>query len=207
MPTSESDAAPAEGRPGTVRRSLARRWFGAVRLDASVYHEVEDDRSAVVQAIGIVAIAGFGRGLAAVANDDLVGITGSIVIAFASWLIVTTLLWFVGVVLDHDTSDFFELLRTVGFAASPLVLLAVVAVPVLTIPPLVFGVKLITHAAAAAALVVAAREALDVSTWRAGVFCGVVIGLLSIAVVYLLNELALHLQGILDVVVSAASQS
>ena len=207
MPTSEPDAAPAGGRADTVHRSLAGRWFGAVRLDASVYHEVEDDRSALLQALGIVVIAGLGRGLAAVANDDLVGITGSIVIALASWLIVTTLLWFVGVVLDHDTSDFFELLRTVGFAASPLVLLAVVAIPALTIPALVFVVKLITHVAAAAALVIAAREALDVSTLRASLFCGVVIGLLSIVVVYLLNELAMHLQGILDVVVSAASQT
>ena len=65
----------------------------------------------------------------------------------------------------------------------------------------------VTHAAAAAALLIAAREALDVSTLRAAVICGVVIGLLTIVVVYLLNELALRLQAILDVVIAAASQT
>ncbi len=201
MQTSEDPGA------APVRRSFWQRWLAATRLDASVYHEVEDDRSAILQAFAIVAIAGLARGLAAVANDDLVGVGGSLVIAFASWLIVTTLLWFVGVVVDHDTSSFLELLRTVGFAASPLVLLCLVALSPVSSPSIVLGLKIVTHTAAAAALVIAAREALDVSTLRASVICGLVIGALTIVVVYLLNALAMKLQGILDVVVSAASQT
>ena len=196
-------AAPRSG----ARRSFLGRWLGAVRLDASVYEEVEHDRAAIFQALGIVSVAGLARGLAAVANDDLVGVSGSIVIALTSWLIVTLLLWLVGVVIDHDTSSFFELLRTVGFAASPLVFLVIVALPPLATPYIVLAVKVVTHAAAGVALVVAAREALDVSTRRSVVICGVVIGVLAIVVANLLNALALRLQSIMDVVVAAASQT
>lgn len=207
MPTSDRPEPDTETPAARGRRSFWQRWLAAARLDASLYHEIEDDPSAILQAFVIVAIAGLARGLAAVANDDLVGITGSLVIAFVSWFIVTALLWFVGVVIDRDTSGFFELMRTVGFAASPLVFLCVVALPLVSAPAIVLGVKVVTHAAAAAALVIAAREALDVSTLRASVICGLVIGVLAIVVVYLLNALALRLQGILDVVISAASQT
>jgi hypothetical protein len=207
MPTSDHPESDEVHHSTPIRRSFWQRWLAATRLDATVYHEVEDDPSAILQAFSIVAIAGLARGLAAVANDDLVGVAGSLVIAFSSWFIVTALLWFVGVVIDRDTSGFFELMRTVGFAASPLVLLCVVALPFVSAPTVVLGVKIVTHVAAAAALVIAAREALDVSTLRAGAICGLVIGVLAIVVVYLLNALALRLQGILDVVVSAASQT
>lgn len=190
-----------------VRRSFGRRVLGALTLDASVYAEVEHDPPALWQASVIVAVAGLGRGLAARAADEPIGLVASIVVALAGWVIVTFLLWLVGVVLDHDTSSFFELLRTVGFAASPMLLLALAAVPLLSAAPAVLTIKFLTHVAAGVALVVAAREALDVSTQRAIVICGVVVLTLALALAYVITTVAVKLQGVIDVVVSAASQT
>ncbi len=204
------DQAPAhEDAPGPAagRRSFGQRVLGALALDASVYAEVEHDPPAIWQAFVIVTLAGIGRGLAARAADEGIGISASLIVAFASWAIVTFLIWLVGVVFDHDTSTFFELLRTVGFAASPLLLLAAGVTPFFSTPPAVLTLKVVTHAAAAIALVIAAREALDVSTGRAIVICGVVIGALAMVVVYVITAVAVRLQGVIDVVVSAASQT
>lgn len=189
------------------RRSFARRVIGAVSLDASVYAEVEHHPGAIGQAALIVAFAGVARGLVALATGDPFGVTASLVIAFASWLIVTALLWLVGVVFDHDTSTFLELLRTVGFAASPLLLLVLAALPLLSAPAPVLVIKALLHVAAAVALVVAAREALDVSTLRSIVICGSVLAALALVLAYVINAVALRLQGVIDVVVSAAAQT
>ena len=195
------------GLPAGGRRSFARRVAAAISLDATLYAEIEHDPRAIVQATAIVTVAGLARGLAALRTDDPIGLAASIAIAYASWAIVTFLLWLVGVVFDHDTSSFFELLRTVGFAASPLVLLALAALPPLDAPAFVLGVKFATHVAAAVALVVAAREALDVSTRRAIVICGVVVGVLAVALATVITVVATKLQGVIDVVVSAASHT
>jgi len=189
------------------RRPFARRVVAAIALDASLYAEIEHDPPALLQAVAIVAAAGLARGAVALATGDAFGVTACLVIAFASWAIVTALLWLVGVVIDHDTSTFVELLRTVGFAASPLVLLVVAALPFLSAPAVVLTVKAATHVAAAVALVVAAREALDVSTLRSMAICGSVLVVLGLVLAYVLNAVALRLQGIIDVVVSAAAQT
>jgi len=209
-----SEEAPVGERGGAARagtvpphRSFSRRFVAALSLDASLFAEVEHDPPALAQAAVVVVAAGVARGLLAYATGDPFGVAASLVVALASWLVVTALLWLVGVVFDHDTSTFFELLRTVGFAASPLVLLVVAALPFLSAPAVVLAVKGATHVAAVVALVVAAREALDVSTTRSLAICGSVLLVLGLALAYVINVVALRLQGVIDVVVSAAAQS
>jgi hypothetical protein len=192
---------------GTGRRPFTARLRGALVLDATVYAEVEHDPPALLQAAVVVTGAGVARGLVALATDDPFGITASLAIAWVSWAIVTALLWLVGVVFDHDTSTFFELLRTVGFAAAPLLLLVLAAIPFLAAPPVVLALKAATHVAAGVALVVAAREALDVSTARSIAICGSVLLALGLALAYVINAVALRLQGVIDVVVSAAART
>jgi hypothetical protein len=189
------------------RRPFGRRVIGAAVLDASVYAEIEHHPAALAQAALVVALAGVARGLVALATGDPFGVTASLVIAFASWGIVTALLWLVGVVFDHDSSTFLELLRTVGFAASPLLLLVLGALPLLSAAAPLLVLKALLHVAAAVALVVAAREALDVSTLRAIVICGSVLAVLALVLAYVINAVALRLQGVIDVVVSAAAQT
>jgi hypothetical protein len=196
-----SDPKPASAAP---RRSFPARVFGAARLDASVFEEVEHDVVAIWQAAVVVGLAGLARGFAAVSAGEPVGLIGSVFIAYICWGIVCLLIWLVGVVFDHDTSTLFELLRTIGFAAAPILLLIVGAIPVVAQTPAVHVVAYATHAAAVAALVVAARQALDISTLRAAVICGIVAAVLAVVTAYVLHGIAVRLEGMIDLVVSAA---
>ena len=190
--------------PVIERRRFPARILGAVRLDADVFEEVEHHPAAIWQAAVIVGAAGLARGLAAVTAGEPPGFLGSVVIAYLSWVVVSGLIWLVGVVIDRDTSTFFELLRTIGFAAAPIVLLLVGVLPALVVPASLMVVGFAVHALAAAALVIAARQALDVSTLRAAVICGIVVGILTVLIAYLLHGLAVHLEGMIDLAVSAA---
>jgi len=202
----DDTAEPPETSSPATRSGLIARVVGAMRLRAETFEEIEHDPPALWQAALVVALAGLARGLVAVVGGDPVGIIGSIVIAYFGWLIVCTLLWIVGVVIDRDTSTFFELLRTIGFAAAPILLLVVAAVPGLASPMLAMVAKWLTHLAAAAALVIAARQALDVSTARAVAICGVVVAILSIVIAYLLHGIAVRLDALIDLVVTAAAK-
>jgi len=210
-----SDASPSAGSsedataaPAAAGKSLsfAQRLLGALRLDPSVYTEVEHDATAIAQAMAIVAMAGLARGLSAISRGEQPGLFDSVLIAFIGWAIVTTLLWIVGVLIDRDTSGFFELLRTVGFAASPLILLVVSALPGLSSPPVAMTIIVLTHGWATVALLVATREALDISTARAAVLCAVVIGILTTALVLLVRHVISRIDGIIDMISSAATQ-
>jgi hypothetical protein len=196
---------PEASAPAT-RSGLIGRVVGAVRLRAATFEEIEHDPPALWQAALVVGLAGVARGLVAVVDGDPVGIVGSIIVAYFAWLIVCTVLWIVGVVIDRDTSTFFELLRTIGFAAAPILLLVVAAIPGLASPSLAIVAKWITHLAAAAALVIAARQALDVSTARAVVICGVVVAILAVTIAYVLHGVAVRLDALIDLVVTAAAK-
>jgi hypothetical protein len=113
------------------------------------------------------------------------------------------MIWFVGVLVDRDTSTFFELLRTIGFAAAPILLLILAVVPALAYPPALTPVLFGVHAASAAALVVAARQALDISTLRAAVICGIVAAVLAAVIAYVLHGIAVRLEGLVGLAFSA----
>ncbi len=201
-----SDDSLSSGETSGSSLTFGRRVLGALRLDPSVYTEVEHDPAAIGQAALVVALAGIARGVSAISRGEAPGIFDSVLIAFIGWGIVTTLLWIVGVLVDRDTSGFFELLRTVGFAASPLLLLVVVAVPGLSTPGIAMTIVVGIHAGAAVALLVAAREALDISTSRAAALCAVVVGLLAVAVGLLVRHVISRIDAIIDLIASAATQ-
>jgi Yip1 domain len=87
--------------------------------------------------------------------------------AFGFWLLTAALVWSVGNVLRHP-SEFARVLRAVGFAMSPLILVALVLVPNEWVRA---GVMLVTYALLFGALVVAVRPALRVDTGRAAFVC------------------------------------
>jgi hypothetical protein len=196
------DVSEVEPAAHSHRRSFLARTLGAIRLDASVFEEVEHDPRALWQAAVVVGMAGLARGIAALVADEVVGLVGSVVIAYLSWLFVCSLIWLVGVVVDRDTSTFVELLRTLGFAAAPILLLILGVIPALAYPPAVAPLVFAVHAAAAVALVVAARAALDVSTLRAVVICGVVVAVLAALAAYVLHGIAIRLEGMVDLATS-----
>lgn len=151
------------------------RMVRAARLDSSLYEEVEADRGALGQAIGVVVLGSIASG---VGSGGQIGVTAVAVGAgreLIVWLVWAALTYLIGAKLLPETqtrADAGELLRTIGFANAPC-LLRIVGL----IPGAADVVFYITGIWRLAAMVVAVRQALDYSsTWRAVVVC--LIGLL-----------------------------
>jgi len=155
---------PTTGVPAPVHHSFVERVIGALRLDAATYDEVEHDPSSLGQAAGVVGLAAIATAIGTSGQGG--SAVGVVLGAVIGWLISTGFIWVVGVFWMKHTSDYKELLRTLGFASSPNLLAMLGAIPgvggVLTLAVGVWGL---------AALVVAARQALDVSTGRAILVC------------------------------------
>jgi len=158
----------AGGTVGGGTRSFGERLIGALKLDASVYEEVEHDTSAFGQAATVVALSSIAQGIGAYQQGGLSNSLFSLAMGFVGWFIATGLVWLIGVKIMNCTSDYAELLRTLGFASVPGVLGILGVLPlgalagVLSLAILVLSVI---------AWVIAARQALDVSTGRAIVIC------------------------------------
>ncbi len=158
--------------------TLAYRAMGAAVLDASMYEGIEADSSATRQALAIVLLSSIAAGIGA---SGWAGPHPALLISFGVLALVTWIGW--AVLILHvggryfrgpDTDvDLGELLRTVGFAASPGLLQAAAIVPVLTVP-----VFVIAWLWMLAAMVVAVQHALDYqSAGRAVVVCVVALAL------------------------------
>jgi len=169
-------------------RSFGDRLIGAVRLDASVFEEVEHDADAVGQAAGVVALAGVAQGLGAIHYEGVAAVFSGLLASFSMWILATAIVWAVGVKIFEHTSDFAELLRTLGFAWAPQILLVVGVIPLGPLGSLLWVAVAIL---VLAAFVIAARQALDVSTRRAificllGVLPAVVFGTLFVGASFL----------------------
>lgn len=168
---SESTASETGDR---VRRSFGERLWGALRLEANVYEEVEHDPDALGQAAGVIAIAAVAQGLSVVTVNGFAGLVGGVVFAFALWFLETAIVWGIGVKAMNHTSDYFELLRTLGFASAPKILMAIAIIP---LGPLLFVLRLGVFVLTLIAFVIAVRQALDVQTGRAVLVCGIAIGI------------------------------
>ncbi len=148
--------------------TFVQRMVGAARLDARVYEEVEADRGATGQALGVVVLSAVAAGLGAGAGVG--GLIGFSLASLVSWVVWAWLIWLIGARLmpEADTrADVGELLRTLGFAAAPGI------VRVLGVLPF-FGRLAFVVAALwmLVTMVVAVRQALDYrSTGRAIVVC------------------------------------
>jgi hypothetical protein len=171
--------------PSAGPRSFSERLVGAMRLDASVYGEVEHDESALGQAIAVVALGAVAAGIGT-AGEGSGGIIAGMVGSVVGWLVSAGFVWFIGVQWMDHTSDYPELLRTLGFASAPQLALVLAVVPVLgyfvAIAVLVWGL---------AAYVIAVREALDVSTERAVVVCVIAFGAKILTIVILVALLGI----------------
>jgi len=143
------------------------RMIGAARLDPRVYEEVEADEKATVQALAVVALAAIATGIGR--GEDVLAI-GIAVQALFMWVIWAGLSYAVGVYLipePQTNANLGQMLRTIGFAASPGILRFFRFIPFLG-PFLSFLVGIWV----VAAMIVAIRQALDYkSLGRAAVVC------------------------------------
>jgi len=159
-------------RPTAKRTSLLHRMVRAAALRADAYEEVEADPAATVQAVGVVVLAsvaaGVGaRGFGGGAPGDIAFFTVVALCVWGSWALLTYQLG--ARILPERTTqaDVGQLLRTLGFAASPGVAHVVGVLPGMTRP--VFAVTSIWMLLA---MIVAVRQALDYeSTGRAVAVC------------------------------------
>jgi hypothetical protein len=144
--------------------SFVQRVIGALRLDAATYEEVEHDPSALGQSAGVVAAAGVAAAIGSAGQGG--GAIGAMLGSLLGWVLSTLFIWVVGVYFMKHTSDYKELLRTIGFASAPQLLLVVRGVPVLG--PII---AIVATLWGLAAFVIAVRQALDVETGRAILVC------------------------------------
>jgi hypothetical protein len=148
---------PAEGEV----RTFWERLYGALTLDAQVFEEVERDRDAMWQAAAVVGLAAVAEGIGFPVRAL------GLVSGFLGWLVSTAVIWVIGVRILEHRSNFQELLRTIGFASAPKVLLVLG----LLLGPLRPLLLLFVLFLVVVAFVVAVRQALDVPTGRAVAIC------------------------------------
>ena len=154
---------------------IIERMVRAAKLDPELYEEVEADTDATFQAGVVVALSSLAGGIGAV---SLVGMTGLFLLtaaALLSWVVWATVIYVVGAKMlpePQTEADVPQLLRTLGFAATPGLIRIFGVVPVLG----AFA-AIVSMFWTLAAMVIAVRQALDYeSTARAVGVC--VIGLL-----------------------------
>lgn len=143
--------------------SFLQRLLGAAALDSAIYEEVESDTAATGQAMAVVLLSSLAMGIGAHGlGGDVSTIAVFGVIALITWAAWALLMFEIGTGLlpepqTHSSPD--ELLRVLGFAATPGFAAVLGVVPGITIPVLV-GAWIWTIAA----MVVGVRHALDYRT-------------------------------------------
>jgi hypothetical protein len=155
------------------RNTFLQRLIGALALDPAIYEEVEADARAMPQAFVIVVLSSLAAGVGArgfaensVANVALVSIVA--LIAWAAWALVTFEIGSRLMPARETRVSIGELMRTIGFAATPGLFRVLGVFPGVALP--VFAVTSIWMLVA---MVVAVKHALDYqSTARAVAVCG-----------------------------------
>jgi len=168
----------------STQPSLTDRMVRACRLDVALYNEVEADVTATSQALTVVVITALASGIGAALGLLLAGrpgpaiaaLIGGIVAQLLGWAIWSWIMFFVGTRLFHGTASYDELLRTLGFAYSPGVLLILRFIPVLG--GIIALAVLIWRIVAS---FIAIREALDIDTGNT--ILTVVVGVIAYIVV------------------------
>ena len=165
--------------------SLTDRMIRAARLDVNLYEEVEADTNATSQAMLVVVMAslagGIGTAIGAAMGGGRVGnpIGGFVVgvlMELLGWAVWSFVMYFVGTRLFKGTATYGELLRTLGFAYSPSLLLVFRFIPV--IGGLIAAAVFIWRIASG---FIAIRQALDLDTGNA--IATVVVGFIGFVAV------------------------
>jgi len=164
--------------------NFGNRIIRAARLDAALYEEVEADKSALGQAMGVVVLSSIAAGIGG--HTSKAGLLGMLIMVFGAligWYIWAYLTYFIGTKLlpePQTKADHGELLRTIGFSSSPGLIRVLGIIP---------GMQSIVFTIAAiwmlVAMIIAVRQALDYSsTLRAIGVC--VIGWIIQGVLFML---------------------
>ena len=159
------------------------RIIRAAKFDVNLYEEVEANKDAMPQAMGVVVLSSLASGVGSIGTLGLGGILLGTLAALGGWYIWAWLTYFIGtrfLAEPQTEADLGQLLRTTGFSSSPGLIRALGIIPGLG--TVVFAVASIWMLVA---MVIAVRQALDyTSTFRAVGVC--VIGWVIQTVILLL---------------------
>ncbi len=144
-----------------AQRSIVDRMRGAALLDVATYEEVEHDSQATGQAAIVVVIVAICSAIGAVWRGGP-SIIMAPVAAILGWLLWSAITYLIGDKLLGGTATWGELLRTLGFAQAPGVLMIFGIIPLLGgLVRAVVAIWLLVTG------VIAIRQALDFSTGKA----------------------------------------
>jgi len=148
------------------------RMIRAAKLDVNLYEEVEADKNAMQQAMGVVVLSSIAAGLGSVGTIGPGRILFGLVASLIGWYIWAYLNYFIGTKLlpeQQTEADLGQLLRTTGFSSSPGLIRIFGIIP--GVGPVIFAVASIWMLVT---MVIAVRQALDyTSTWRAVGVCAI----------------------------------
>ena len=156
-------------------QSLFNKMLRAAQLDIDFYEEVEADKGANLQAFTVVVLVSLASGLGTAIGgilarkDDpiwfLWGLLIGIGVSILGWLLWALVTYVIGVTIfkgPETEADYGQLLRTIGFSTTP------GAFRFFSFIPFIGGVIVFVASVwALIAGVIAVRQALDFSTWRA----------------------------------------
>lgn len=135
--------------------SLVDRMVGAAFLSVDTYEEVEHDQSATAQAAVVVAMVAAAQAIGA-SPLGILGAVQAAVLSLVGWALWAGITYLVGAKLFGGTASWGELLRTLGFAQAPGVLMVLGIIPFLGKPVLAVVALWMLVAA-----FIAIRQALD----------------------------------------------
>ena len=169
--------------------TFPQRVIGAARLDVPVFEEIEADRTATGQALIVVVASSLAAGIGLTSSLYNAPVLHRVMLALLLWVFWAISTYIVGVYLmpePQTSTTVGELLRTIGFAASPGIL------RILGMLPGIGGlIYIISTVWMLVAMVIAIRQALDYkSTARAFVVC-VITGMIGVIMAALSGALIL----------------
>lgn len=162
-------------------RSLTDRMKGAAMLDVATYEDIEADETATGQAAAVVAMAAVASAIGAI-GTGATGVFGALLSYFFGWLLWSGVTYLIGDKLLGGTATWGELLRTLGFALTPGILLVFGFIPLIgaVVGFVVFFWILVAG-------VIAIRQALDFTTGKA--LATAFLGWLAVAILSMLFRL------------------
>jgi hypothetical protein len=128
-------AAPEQpGSPATTTsgRTVGQRMLRVLRLDRSVYPEIERDPAGTVQAARVVAFVAAFAALGTVLLESWRpgAILGAVLAALLHWLLWSGLAYLLGAMLYRKRVSPQRLLRAMGYAHTPQLLAALAFIPI-----------------------------------------------------------------------------
>ena len=150
--------------------SFVERMIRAAKLDIHLYEEVEADKSAMGQAMGVVALSSLAGGIGFMQEAGVMGLAIGTVGSLLGWYVWAFLTYIIGTKLlpePQTSADHGELLRTIGFSSAPGLIRMLAIFPGLSsLINLIAGIWMLI------AMIIAVRQALDYqSTYRAVGVC------------------------------------